>query len=106
MDNSDKTIRLEKITGIVHQWSESGQSMRRFCKEQKLSYYSFIEWRKKIQGTSLQGNRTGGFIPVTVKPPPVQTLPEKIEIHYPGGIAVKLPLTTKAGYIRTLIQNR
>lgn len=105
MESINELSRKEKMSGYVNQWAESGQSMQRFCKEQNLSYYTFRGWRKKIQGSATDIKKTGRFIPVSVKHLPGEPVSEMIEIHYPGGIAVKLPQNTKAGYIRTLIQN-
>jgi hypothetical protein len=36
----------------VQKWAESGLSMQRYCSEQEISYWSFRDWKKKIEPKS------------------------------------------------------
>lgn len=38
----------EQWQSLVDQWQASGQSAKRFCKEQALGYASFCQWRKRL----------------------------------------------------------
>ncbi|WP_439509335.1 IS66 family insertion sequence element accessory protein TnpA [Marinimicrobium koreense] len=41
----------EQWQSLVHQWQQSGQSAKQFCKEQAVGYASFCQWRKRLTQT-------------------------------------------------------
>jgi hypothetical protein len=53
---SDTTIEERPVNPKADEWAEriaaqrrSGMSVRQFCKEQRLTEYSFYAWRKRLQ---------------------------------------------------------
>lgn len=41
----------------IFKWKQSGLSMRKYCSEQGISYWSFRDWKKKIElENSVTGN--------------------------------------------------
>ena len=42
----------EQWQALVEQFQQSGQSAKQFCREKKLGYASFCQWRKRLSETS------------------------------------------------------
>ncbi len=42
----------EKWRPIIHQWRESGQTQREYCRSHKLNFDQFTYWKRKFLGTT------------------------------------------------------
>ena len=100
--------RRDRIKALITPWQESGKCLTRFCREENISVFSFRYWLKKwgIKPKQHRGEEYNGFfIPLIIKPG--NKLPEssseKIEIFYPNGIELRVPVRTDPEFIKSLI---
>jgi len=108
MNNKKAEFQKDKIKTIINLWKESGKSISKFCEEENISVNRF-RYQLKKQGIKLRAQHKnkpeGSFVPLIIKPD--KQLPEqntdRIEIFYPNGIELRLPVRIEPGFIKTLI---
>ena len=52
----------EQWQTLVDQWQRSGQSMTRFCEDQRIGYTSFCHWRKRLTEDGAAPESAASFI--------------------------------------------
>jgi len=52
MEKSTKNSKEKFWEDHVHKFRQSGWSRRQYCKSEKLSYWTFRDWQKKIEKTA------------------------------------------------------
>jgi transposase-like protein len=90
----------------VAAWQESGQSVRAYCRRQRLQEASFYFWRRTLQERDrhLQERDRQGSATVQAKFVPVRVVPEPLlEVVLPTGLIVRVPATTEAATVATLV---
>jgi hypothetical protein len=84
---------------MVELWQGSGLSKKAFCERQGMEKSVFIYWWKKYR----ESNEPGGFIPLTVGSSNSPAQNHLMEIQYPNGVVLKLPVHTPASLVRQYI---
>ena len=90
-DQMNKTTRLqieEEMRYHVQAWQQSAVSQKEYCRENNLSYHTFIYWIQKFRRNHIPVEQS--FI--AVQPNQQATsLPQELEIAYPNGVRVRIP---------------
>lgn len=90
---------------LVKQFLEGEKGVRRFCRENNISTASLYYWRKKydqIKNGISERPSSEGFIPIEIIQDTNFT-GEKLEISFPNGVEMKLPLKTDPALLKSLI---
>ena len=89
----NKTTRLqieEEMRYHVQGWQQSAVSQKEYCRENNLSYHTFIYWIQKIRHNHIPVEQS--FIAVQPNQQ-VTSLPQELEIAYPNGVRLRIPST-------------
>lgn len=93
-----KAQNKENWGRILLDWQKSGKSQREYCLENKLAYWSFRDWKKKLLGSkagvSNVENCPATFIPIEL-PTPAQETETQVEIISAYGLKIRARLTIK-----------
>ncbi len=97
-------------------WERSGDSIRRFCADRRLSEPSFYAWRRELRKREAEGRATRAttragpsnrrppsprFIPITLKPP--AACATSIEVER-GGTTIRLPRDVDADVLARVLE--
>ncbi len=84
-------------------WQESGLSKRAYSIASGLKYRTFLRWfgMLSLSDALPQTKESDRFLSVSIDEP--KTFTESIEIHYPGGVIVKLPGTISLDRLKSLL---
>jgi hypothetical protein len=107
MKTKGKPSRKDETYSLIPVWKESRQSVRQFCKGQDISEHTFRYWYKKYRTTTESDRKLiddGCFVPVQIMGDNNSREEDKIEIEYPNGVGIKLPVKTNLRIIKTLIK--
>jgi hypothetical protein len=94
-------IKSEKINEreqLIDRWKESGRSIMAFCKEENISYYTFLYWRDKL----VKKTNRAGFLKIK------SSVSKKItdntcEIIFSNGNRVNFSIRPEAVYLKALL---
>ena len=86
---------MANLSHLPRQWRESGLTQREFCEREGIALPTFSYWRaKELNGELITKSKVTSpvttFTEVVVAQPSVQS--SAIEITYPNGIHVRIPL--------------
>jgi hypothetical protein len=112
MDNRDKEVAKAKRDwiAIVEAQARSQKTAADFCREQGITYHTFLYHRWKIQKMSRQGlaiarstslapiTRNGGFLPIRVEGG------SSIRLRFPSGVVVESEALPAAAWVVELAQ--
>jgi hypothetical protein len=70
---------------LLSQWQASGQSLREFCRDQKIQISSFQRWRARLASSSA----SSAFVAVTPMAPPAAPEPWSFEVILPNGCILR-----------------
>jgi hypothetical protein len=104
---STEKSRKELILSMVEPWQKSGKMLKKFCRDEQISYPAFRYWMEKW-GISIHKDKEcpieNDFLPLIIhRDQEIQfQLAEKIEIKCPSGIEIRLPRTTDIRFIKAL----
>jgi hypothetical protein len=70
----------------IHDWEQSGQSRKQFCRDRGLSYHRLCYWQRKLS-QSQQASDSSGFVAVTCRTAPATA--EGLSIRLPNGLVVQ-----------------
>lgn len=104
---SKRQSRKEEIYSLIPTWKESSLSVRQFCKEQGISEHTFRYWYKRYGISEIDKKSRiaeGCFVPVQILGGQSDRETEKIEIEYPNGVGLILPVKTNLRIIKNLIK--
>lgn len=62
---SKSRYSAEEKQAFISQWKRSGLSRQAFCRQHKMSYYSFMNWMRKDRPARKEFSST--FIPLEIK---------------------------------------
>jgi len=93
--------RKAQAAKLIEPWKASGLSVKKFCSQMQFSEYTFRYWLKRL-APKKQSRKETGFIPLQINQSMV-VVGDKIEIHYPNGIQIKLSAGTNPAIIQSLI---
>jgi hypothetical protein len=48
MENTNQKRGHEFWTTHIARWESSGQSRRRYCRDEQISYWTFLDWQKRL----------------------------------------------------------
>jgi hypothetical protein len=74
----------------VQSWQQSAGSQKDYCRENNLSYHTFIYWIQKFRRNHQPVEQA--FIAVQGDPSR-PSLAQELEICYPNGVRLKMPVT-------------
>ena len=97
MSMSPDPQREQFWRNTVAQWRQSGQSVRSFCFERRLSEASFYAWRRELAKRDRANVAAVKFVPVQFRTDAV------IEVALPDGLIVRAPVTAEATTIAALV---
>ena len=93
IDQMNKTNRLqleEEMRYHVQAWQQGAGSQKEYCRENNLSYHTFIYWIQKFRRNHVPVEQS--FIAVQAEQPGT-SLPQELEIAYPNGVRLRIPST-------------
>jgi transposase-like protein len=100
MSGRARDVRLEQFwQEAIADWQRSGGTARAYCRRRGLHEASFYSWRRILQERAADraAAQQPKFLPIRVV---ADTL---VEIALPTGLVVRLPLTTDATAVATLV---
>ncbi len=99
MKNRQHLSASEKQSHI-NQWIQSGLTRPQYCKQAEISLANFYNWTRREKEIA-QSSSEVGFAEVKISDP--VEFKGHIEIIYPEGVVVRLPLGLEASFIRGLV---
>lgn len=82
------THKHEQWRQRLHQWQDSGLSVRAFCRQHQLSEPAFHWWRRRLQeAPPTTAASTASFVPLTV----VASAPPAVTLRLPSGVRLRIP---------------
>lgn len=90
----------QKMFSLVEAWKASGMKREDFCKVHHLTTDTLSYWRGKYlkaQRSSSDDQESGEFIAIKSEPL------DKMEIHYPNGVFIKVSCQIPALHLKRLI---
>jgi hypothetical protein len=108
MEQLESLSTQERIRSFIIPWQKSGKTLKKFCREEQISYHAFRYWLKKWGiriHTDKESPIENNFLPLVIeKDHEIQfQFSEKIEIKCPNGIEIRLPGTTDIRFIKALV---
>lgn len=109
---SGNRYSAEEKQQIIEQWRESGMSRPAFCREKKISYYSFLEWTKKktaalryTRAPSFNGaqKRQSGFLPLHIHSPVWGEQKIFAQAEFGSGRSIRFFQPIAASYLKNLL---
>jgi transposase-like protein len=95
MKKQERLIRQEEMLSLIEKWQESGKTQQSFCQEHGMTFSTFYYWLKRYR----RGINESSFLPVEIN----QSLNTNIEIRYPDGVILQLPLSVKLSVLKQLL---
>jgi len=105
METKYAITKKSQMLELAKQCLESNTTIRNFCRERNLTYSTIRYWIWKYKRKSndrIRNEQAEGFIPIEI----IQDLngtKEKLEITFPNGVEMKLPLKTDPCLLKNLI---
>ena len=111
---------LQQFEEIFDRYQSSGLRIKEFCRNDSIVESRFYYWQKRLQEHNYRTGRESGFVPIVFtgssslpankavhqKPIPVHVDPipgNFLEIVYPNGVKVRVPIGTDPTQLRSLI---
>jgi len=97
--------RQEQMFELVRQYLKGTKSISGICSEYRMCPTSLRYWIRKyksVAGETLENNSNGNFIPLQFIND-LKDLEGKLEILYPNGVGMRVPINTDAQRIKTFI---
>lgn len=85
----------------IQRWKQSGLSMQRYCSEQKISYWSFRDWKKKSEHENSSAKNGMVEIPVTFYKTKKDC--EPIEIVLNNGIKIIVKENSGTDHLKAIL---
>ena len=85
---------------LVEKYLGSGITQKQFCIAHEASLVRFQYWHKRYKEHQ---SEQGGFLPVQIFHGKQKTIVGNLEIQYPNGIILRLPVTTPLNLVRSFI---
>ena len=93
----------EKQTHITL-WQESGLSKLGYSKTIGITYKTFLRWcNRYVPSAKPRAETSQSFIPVSIPPQQRAPINEPIELQYPNGIILRLPIDCPIEKLKTLL---
>ena len=96
----DNTSNKEKEKHI-RQWKSSGLSKKDYCEQCAINYWAFKRWCYQYGYVKKRDSRPQNEF-IQLKPSSMPTS-EKIEVIYPNGVRIQLPVANNKELLRTLV---
>ncbi len=94
-------IKSEKASerfAMIDRWKASGKSIMAFCKEENLSYYTFLYWRDKLNNKP----RRSGFLKINRQAIKIIKA-NGCEIIFATGNRINFSVPVEASYLKDLL---
>ncbi len=99
MDTTTREQNRTAMFGLIEQYKASGLSQKRFCQEHTIAISQFYYWHKRYRESQAEQ----GFVPVKIFSGRNKIPVANLEIQYPNGVLLRLPVNTPLNYIRALM---
>lgn len=100
MELENKLSTRDQMYQLIKQALESNKTNRDFCMEHGLREHVFYYWLKRYKENQ---SPVKGFIPIKVNGQCPSFKNDKIEIQYPNGVYLSLPVHIDINRIKALI---
>lgn len=112
---------LQQFEKVYDHYQASGLRVKEFCRNESIVESKFYYWQKRLREHNYRRGRKSGFFPIVFtgsNPSPAtkdvvqhQTIPEHVdptpgnvlEIVYPNGVKVRVPMGADPTQLRSLI---
>ena len=95
----------EEISSLIRKWLASGKTKTTFCRENNLTYMTFIRWtrgkKKEKPGNVAGKDKLSGFIPLTMNHPMRENF---AEINLSSGAKIIFHAPVSAQYLRAILR--
>lgn len=94
-----------KMFELISAWESSGLDRRSFCEQHGLKLSKFSYWRSRYKQADaaspnqVRGKLSGGFKPIV----PEKAASSSIELIYPNGVKIVLPVDVDLSAISSLL---
>lgn len=99
MSTIEKSTRRDEMFALIELQKQSNQTNKYFCEQQGIAQSCFYYWQKKYRQ---EQTGSSGFVPVLVKRS-TSGLSQTIEVQYPSGVTIKVPVGSSVTLLKTLI---
>lgn len=90
----------EEIEHLLQSYQTYSGSQKDFCKEYGIKASTLYYWRRKLSRAQIV-SKGSKFIPLEVEE---KKISEQIEISYPNGNKIRLPIATSISLVEHLLQ--
>lgn len=102
MTKDEKAAKAAYWRKQIEAFQTSDLSIKDYCAQKGIAVANWYYWRKRLAEAQPMVRGADGFLPVTLKPAALSTLP--VEIHLLSGRSLKLSAPVDAGWLHTLVQ--
>ena len=97
--------RTEEMRRCLNRWRRSGQSLREFAEQEKISYSTLVYWKAKLKKTApRKSSSTAELIPVEVVEDSPSDAVTPFEIRCGNGFSIRVDRGFSEPDLRRLLQ--
>ena len=93
-----KSEKTDQRFAMIDRWKASGKSIKSFCREENVSYYTFLYWRNKL----VKKRNRSGFIKIQ-SPVSKPTHGTNCELIFTNGNRANFSIVPQASYLKALL---
>ena len=101
MDKIERKTREKQMQEHIQAWQNSKLTQQEYCSRNQLSFNTFYYWLKKIK--EREQSLGAGFVALRFKDQRPSTV-GSVEIHYPNGVRLSVPVSTDLRLVSRLIR--
>lgn len=91
---------------LVKKQAAGNKTIVDFCRRHQIKPSKFFYWKRKMKesGQIKAGDFPGAFLPISFPAIQATEHPEKIELQFPSGLRVGIPVSAGSTAIKTIIK--
>lgn len=94
----NKSEKIKERQALIDRWKASGKSINAFCKQENVSYYTLLYWRKKLENQT----PSKGFI--KIKPTKnIKPNDSTCELIFSNGNRINFSICPEVVYLKELL---
>jgi hypothetical protein len=103
METTNQKRGREFWTTHIARWESSGQTRRRYCRDEQISYWTFLDWQKRIRSGVAQVKDLVQ-IPREMYHEPITQNPAMLDLIVHESITIRVHQGFDGELLRTLLQ--